>query len=212
MRTFSLFVALIGFCQLLTPLGAVPLPKLNEPPVVTAAVVVQSHQQKLGAALLRKLSIEKLSPADQERCILALGKVHYAPAIPELIRRIDFKYFDPEHPTTWDPWEVSSTQGHPAYYALEDLRPISIPPVVEAILAEQNPTRRMLLVTVLRAVKAPYDDSAKQASIYAQGLAFQREDEDLRREVKLLLEDLSEDNPDISFSPNWRVRGPIARE
>ena len=102
-----------------------------------------------------------------------LGKLHYLPAIPLLI-----KYVDTEGPSYDD------GPTFPCSDALEMFGDAPVPAIVDAYLKAETQRRELCLFTAIAKSSRPV------ARTYAKGLAAQNPDPDFQERIKLLLDDI----------------------
>ncbi len=162
-----------------TPRGLLSNPGPPPPPLpefVTAEKEMKALDE-VGARLMKLLADEKrpkdvwLHPLEnRHEAARWLGKLHYLPAIPLLI-----KYVDTEGPSYDD------GPTFPCSDALEMFGDAAVPAIVDAYLKADTQRREYCLHTAIALKSRPV------ALIYATGLAAQNPDPDFQERIKLLL-------------------------
>lgn len=149
-------------------------------------------REQAGKALLAILGDEKQPTSVRGECARALGKLRYRPAITKLIELIDLE----DHRTKGFAEIPHPKEFLPCWAALSDYGMDALPAVVEACVAEKNERRRLSLGVLL------HDGGvAKEASIYAQGLAMDRGDQQTIDKVLVLIRDLSTVDRRVTWPP-----------
>jgi hypothetical protein len=160
--------------------------------LVARASELAAEKDKLGAELLQVLIDKKQSDADRGQAARALGKLRYRPAFTKLIEFIELE------DSAETSLEIAPIEAaYPCVAALTDCGLEAIPQVLEAYFKEHAPGRLHLLRAVLG------KKNAKHASIYAQGMAFDKDDSVLKRRVRELMRELRTESAEVTWPPKW---------
>jgi hypothetical protein len=179
---------IIGYCFLAvvavdcSALSAEPKPA---PSTSDADVVVRQVTQMADAAM-KVLTDPKQPTKGRLQAAQILGKLRYAPAIPDLITRLDM--IDPD---AIGVKESDPAKGMPCFAALAEIGVEARGPILAAALKEREPERYYLFVSLLRRPKF----AATRHEAYQQliGIGFQSQDKRVRERVVQLIREISDD-------------------
>jgi hypothetical protein len=155
------------------------------------------EDEMLGGALLQVLTDEKQPTAARSRAARALGDLRHAPAIPEFIKLIKLNS-PPSRTGFFEPPAI--TDRHPCVAALIDCRMEAVPQLLDAYFYYENDRDqdRWELIGFALDVRI-----GKEISIYAQGLAFDKNDEILKQSVVLLMRWFLAEDRRVTLPPEW---------
>jgi hypothetical protein len=170
-------------------------PKASEK--LAQAESLTREQGQLGEKSLRILVDTRQPKSARLEAAQILGKLRYAPAIPDLITRLDM--IDPD---ALGVKESDPAKGMPCFAALAEIGAEARGPILAAALKEREPDRYYLFVSLLRRPKF----AATRHEAYQQliGIGFQSHDKRTRERVVQLIREISDDfDKSVDVPEDW---------